>query len=117
MEKQLRKRLTDLACLLRQLDPCPDPDSEESVPHQELSRDESRQQDLLDAFAFFAATEKSAEHVTAVGMEKIGNTLRFSMAMNGQIPSQIISGLEGLSEAIRNGDSAGEFFSTLIAMC
>ena len=108
---QQRQRLLDLACVARLLDPCPDDDVEEdSVQVQGLPNDaKNQQQDLLDALAFIASTEKTAQQVAAVGLDEDENAglLRFSIAMNGDVPERVVDGLQGLCDLLRRSDSGG----------
>ena len=109
---QQRQRLLDLACVARLLDPCPDDDVEEedSVQVQGPPNDaKHQQQDLLDALAFIASTEKTAQQVAAVGLDEDENAglLRFSIAMNGDVPERVVDGLQGLCDLLRRSDSGG----------
>lgn len=102
-----RQRLHDLACLLRQLDPCPDTEAEEAVASAPLSKDEAARQRLLDALAFVAATEKTADQVAAVGMEEHPQhgVVRFSIATNGTVRQLAIDGVKDVVERVRERQS------------
>jgi hypothetical protein len=107
-----RQRLLDLACVARQIDPCPDPDDieedDKDIAHlQGLPSDIKAQQDLLDALAFIASTEKTAEQVAAVGLDedKSADLLRFSVAMNGVVPQRVADGLQELCDLLRRSES------------
>ena len=110
-----RRRLLDLACVARLLDPCPeadddDVDEEDSVhvqgPHSDAKQ---QQQNLLDALAFIASTEKSAQQGAAVGMDEdeSAGLLRFSVAMNGVVPEHVVDRLRGLCDLLRRTESGG----------
>jgi len=107
-----RQRLLDLACVARQLDPCPDPDDieegDKDTAHLHgLPSDVTEQQDLLDALAFIASTEKTAEQVAAVGLDEdeSQDLLRFSVAMNGAVPQRVADGLQELCDLLRRSES------------
>jgi hypothetical protein len=113
------RRLADLACALRQLDQCPDPEDEEGFTQtslKPLTEIEKTQQDLLDGLAFLVPTEKTAEQVAAVGMEedRDNRMLRFFVAMNGTVPEQNVEAIQQIIYLIRNSQSGKHSLHSLV---